>query len=87
VEIRQERLTASPLTTDRPGDRRGPILRGFRNGLAEVPYEYQARTYPWAQRAIAAAEAEHGKPVPVCGKCGGRLVHIGGYGRCFECAA
>jgi hypothetical protein len=87
VELRQERLTASPVTTERPADRRGPVARGFRNGLAETPYEYRARAYPWAQRAIAAAEAQHGKPVPVCGTCGGRLVYNGGWGRCAECAA
>ena len=41
---------------------------GYRNGLAEVAYEYRARSYPWAQKAIAEAEAEHGKPVPVCAR-------------------
>jgi hypothetical protein len=33
-----------------------------RNGLPIVPYAYRARTYPWAQRALAAAEAAHGAP-------------------------
>lgn len=60
---------------------------GYRNGLAEVAYEYRARRYPWAQRAIAAAEAEHGKPFPACGRCGAKLVYNGGFGRCLECAA
>jgi hypothetical protein len=60
---------------------------GYRNGLAEVPYAYRARTYPWALRALAAAEAEHGQPVPVCGRCGTRLACRGGYGRCVACAA
>jgi hypothetical protein len=87
VELRQERLTASLVTTERPADGRRAIMRGFRNGLAGIPYEYRARAYPWALRAIAAAEAEHGKPVPVCGTCGSRLVYSGSWGRCVECAA
>ena len=33
-----------------------------RNGLPVVPYAYKARTYPWAQRALAAAIARHGTP-------------------------
>jgi hypothetical protein len=33
-----------------------------RNGLPIVPYAYQARTYPWAQRALASAEAAYGTP-------------------------
>ena len=87
VELRQGRLTASAVTTERPGDRRGPIMRTFRNGLAEVPYAYRARSYPWAVKALAAAEAQHGKPVPVCGACGARLTYNGGHGRCPACAA
>jgi hypothetical protein len=87
VELRQERLTAAAVTAERPGDRRGPVMRGFRNGLAKIPYAYRARAYPWAARAIAAAEAEHGKPVPVCGACGARLAYSGGWGRCPVCAA
>jgi len=40
---------------------------------AEVPlYSYRARSYPWALRAIAAAEAVHGPPEPTC-RCGGPL--------------
>jgi hypothetical protein len=39
------------------------VYRPTRNGLPVVPgYQYQARTYPWAQAALAAAEAEHGRP-------------------------
>jgi hypothetical protein len=39
------------------------VYRPTRNGLPVVPrYQYQARTYPWAQAALAAAEAEHGAP-------------------------
>jgi len=87
VELRQERLTASAVTAGRLGDRRGPVVRTFRNGLAEVPCAYRARSYPWAVKALAAAEAQHGKPVPVCGVCGGRLTYNGDYGRCPACAA
>lgn len=43
------------------------------SGLAEVPrYQWRARRYPWALRAIAAAEAVHGEPEPTC-RCGGPL--------------
>jgi hypothetical protein len=49
-----------------------PAAAGVRNGLPETPpYQYRARTYPNARRLIAAAEAEHGQPVPVCRWCGG----------------
>jgi hypothetical protein len=37
-------------------------LRGYRNGLNIVPYAYRGRSYSWAQRVLAAAEAEHGRP-------------------------
>lgn len=36
--------------------------RPIRNGMPEMPYAWRARTYPWAQRTLAAAEAEHGSP-------------------------
>ncbi len=36
--------------------------RPVRNNIPEVPYQWRARTYPWAQRALAAAEAEYGQP-------------------------
>lgn len=29
-------------------------------------YQYRARNYGWAQRAITAAEARHGPPEPTC---------------------
>jgi len=45
-----------------PGRRAGGEPRSYRNGLAEVPYEWRARSYPWAERALAAAEARHGAP-------------------------
>lgn len=42
--------------------------------LPEVPrYAYRARRYRWAERNIAAAEATHGPPGPVCSRCGARL--------------
>jgi hypothetical protein len=92
VEVRQEGYRAFAVTTERERDPgtghvRDTVLRGFRNGLAQVPYEYQARRYPWAQKALALAEREHGKPVPVCSACGGRLISHGAYGRCAACAA
>ena len=38
-------------------------LRAVRNDLPETPgYRWRARTYPWAQRVIAASEAVHGVP-------------------------
>ena len=59
---------------------------GFRNGVPVVAsYAWRARRYPWAQRTIAAAEAEHGQPFPVCADCGGRMDYTGGYGRCPSC--
>lgn len=33
-----------------------------RNGLTAVPYAYRARTYRWAERALAASIARHGNP-------------------------
>ena len=33
-----------------------------RNGLPVAPYRWRARTYPWAQRALAAAIARYGTP-------------------------
>ena len=36
--------------------------RPVRNNIPEVPYQWRARTYPWAQPALAAAEAEYGQP-------------------------
>ena len=55
---------------------------------AEVPlYSYRARSYPWALRAIAAAEAVHGPPVPTC-RCGAPLAEYDSrnpYGQCDAC--
>lgn len=53
-----------------------------------VAYEYRARTYPWALRNIAAAEAKHGAPGPKlrpsrpckCG-CGQDVPAVTGAGR------
>lgn len=48
--------------------------RALRNGLPITPgYSYQARTYPWAQRVLAAAEAVYGTPedTPLAGGPGG----------------
>jgi hypothetical protein len=39
-----------------------PDYGGRRNGLPLVPYRYQARRYPWAQRVLATAEARFGTP-------------------------
>lgn len=44
--------------------------RALRNGVPETPgYTWRARTYPWAQQALAAAEATHGAPDPTCAGC------------------
>lgn len=41
--------------------------RTLRNGLPITPpYQYQARTYPWARRVLAAAEAVYGTPETPC---------------------
>jgi hypothetical protein len=37
-------------------------LSAVRNGLPIVAYDYRARRYPWAERALAAAEAVYGTP-------------------------
>lgn len=36
--------------------------RPIRNGLPLASYAYRARTYPWALRRLAQAEAIHGRP-------------------------
>jgi len=36
--------------------------RPVRNGIPDRPYQWRARTYPWAQAVIARAEAEYGQP-------------------------
>lgn len=44
-----------------------PYRTGTTNGRPETPaYQWRARTYPWARAALAAAEAVHGQPYPVC---------------------
>ena len=87
--LRETRALAAAATVQEERTEAGKIygryLRGYRNGLPLVPYEREARTYPWALKAIAAAEAEHGEPFPVC-LCGARLVYVnGGHGRCPAC--
>jgi hypothetical protein len=47
------------LPAGRSPDRSDPCAR---NGLAIVAYHWRANTYPWAQRALAAAEAAYGTP-------------------------
>lgn len=42
------------------------------NGVIVPMYSYRERSYAWAKRSIAAAEAVHGEPVPTC-LCGARL--------------
>lgn len=50
-----------------------PDPREKRNNMPDVPlYQWRARVYPWALRAIAAAEAVHGAPQPTC-RCGAPL--------------
>jgi hypothetical protein len=65
-----------------------PDHREKRNDMPVVPYyRHGARTYPWAQRAIAAAEAVHGRPVPTC-LCGAPLTERRGRdfgGQCETC--
>lgn len=51
----------------RPGSRGAGALPAAddgpaRNGLPIVPYAWRARSYPWAQRALAAAIARYGNP-------------------------
>ena len=59
---------------------------GFRNGLPPiVPYGWRKRSYPWADRVVAAVEAEHGQPFPVCRECGSPMDYNGGFGRCPSC--
>jgi hypothetical protein len=40
----------------------GPVFRPLRIMPLQVAYVWRARTYPWAIRALAAAEAVYGKP-------------------------
>lgn len=56
--------------------------RPSRNGLPGVNYAWRARAYPWAQRALAAAEAEHGAPPVTPGRRPGRPRSDGRCGRC-----
>lgn len=62
--------------------------REKRNNMPDVPYyRHRARRYPWAERAIAAAEAEHGAPESTC-VCGSllpeyRARYVGG--KCETC--
>lgn len=57
--------TVTPAEQKRAERGRGTVA-GYvqpRNGLPEAPlYAWRSRTYPWAQRALALAEAEHGTP-------------------------
>jgi hypothetical protein len=94
-ELRQPRpltgFTADfrPLTSGDGDDPVGTahVYRARRNGLPPSrPYVFGAPRAPWAVRAIAEAEAQYGKPVPVCGGCGTRLVFNGGHGHCPQCA-
>jgi len=64
--------------------RPGPVTR---NGLAPTrPYRWRDRRPAWMAAAIAAAEAEHGPPVPTC-VCGARLAfrHGAQYATCTAC--
>jgi hypothetical protein len=45
-----------------PGTRAVPARIGAPRIVA---YEYRARTYPWAVRALAASEARYGRPGPL----------------------
>jgi hypothetical protein len=58
-EPRHAGVSASPALP-------GPPLR---NDIPETGYRWKDRTYPWAKRRIAAAEAAHGPPSPTC-RCG-----------------
>jgi hypothetical protein len=52
-------------------------------------YRWQARAYPWARRALAAAEAVHGAPSPTC-RCGqeiGRTAYGQPEDQCYSCYA
>lgn len=67
--------------------RRGLRTAGLPPGQPVPRYAWRARSYPWAQRVLAAAEAEHGQPEPTC-LCGavvtyrdGRIVRCGACGR------
>jgi hypothetical protein len=63
-----------------------PVYRTRRNGMPPFrAYVFGAPRAPWAQRAIAEAEAQHGEPVPVCGRCAAPLTYNGGYGTCPQC--
>jgi hypothetical protein len=68
--------TAGPARNDVP-------VRDYENGGG---YHYHARRPAWMAAAIAAAEREHGPPVPTC-VCGHRLVtpRHRMYARCPEC--
>jgi hypothetical protein len=64
--------------------RPGPVTR---NGLAPTrPYVWRAPRPAWMLAAIAAAEAQHGPPVPAC-VCGQRLAFRRGshYATCPAC--
>ena len=56
-----------------------------RNGLPVVPrYQWRKNTYPRAERALAAAEEQHGEPSPAC-LCGAPLIYDGRIKRCGAC--
>lgn len=62
----------------------GPVTR---NGLAATrPYRWRAPRPAWMRAAIAAAEAQHGPPVPTC-VCGTALAYRKGcaYTTCRAC--
>lgn len=70
------RMAAARDRADRPAVLM-PDYREKRNDMPDVPlYRWRPRgdrpAYPWAARAIAAAEAVHGAPEPTC-LCGGPL--------------
>jgi hypothetical protein len=72
------------IAAHRPGPaaRNGIPAPDYQNGGG---YRYRAHRPAWMHAAIAAAEAEHGPPVPTC-VCGQRLVlRTGAYARCTAC--
>lgn len=83
MDLSRRPVTDSGSTEPDSPDGGSRKFRPYRNGLPErVNYSYRGRSYPWAERAIEAAEAEHGKPKPVCLECGSPLGYFGGFGRC-----
>jgi hypothetical protein len=49
-----------PQLREEPLRGRLAVSRSYRE--PEVPYEYRGRRYPWAERLLEQAEAEHGRP-------------------------